>query len=267
MPEAFICDFVRTPIGGYGGALRNIRTDDLAAMAIGALVERNPMLDPQYIDEVFYGCANQAGEDNRNIARIAALLARLPERVPAITLNRLSASGLDAIIAAARAIRTGEIDMAIAGGVESMSRAPFVMLKPEAGFPRHLAMEDSTVNWHFVNSRIQTRYGVDSVAETAENVAKDFGISRSDQDAFALRSQQKAATAIGSGRMAREIMVLADTIDHTGTAQIAADELPLLDARPVRRRIRSVCSILNGILYRTDLLVKHNCFTRFQLCS
>ena len=206
MTEAYICDYVRTPIGRFGGALSPVRADDLGAVPLRALIARNASLDPTAIDEVFFGCANQAGEDNRNVARMSLLLAGLPDSVLGTTLNRLCGSGMDAIIAAARAIRAGEIDLAIAGGVESMSRAPFVMPKATAAFSRANEVHDTTIGWRFVNPMMKSQYGVDSMPETAENVAEDFNISREDQDAFALRSQQKAGAAQASGRLAREIV-------------------------------------------------------------
>jgi acetyl-CoA acyltransferase len=206
MRDVFICDAVRTPIGRYGGALSSVRTDDLAAIPIAALLARNPKLDPAAIEEVIFGCANQAGEDNRNVARMALLLAGLPQDVPAATINRLCGSGMDAIGTAARAIRTGEIDLAIAGGVESMSRAPFVMPKADSAFSRSNAVYDTTIGWRFVNPKMKQAYGVDQMPETAENVAVDFKVSREDQDAFALRSQQRAAAAQRSGFFEREIV-------------------------------------------------------------
>ncbi|QFS85058.1 3-oxoadipyl-CoA thiolase [Roseivivax sp. THAF197b] len=204
MTDVFICDYIRTPIGRFGGALSSVRTDDLGAIPIKALMARND-IDWARVDEVFYGCANQAGEDNRNVARMSALLAGLPVEVPGTTMNRLCGSGMDAVITAARAIRAGEIDLAIAGGVESMSRAPFVMPKAESAFSRANAVYDTTIGWRFVNPMMKAQYGVDSMPETAENVAEDFDISRADQDAFALRSQEKAARAIATGRLAKEI--------------------------------------------------------------
>jgi acetyl-CoA acyltransferase len=206
MTEAFICDAVRTPIGRYGGALAGVRTDDLAALPIAALVKRNPSLDPAAIDEVLLGCANQAGEDNRNVARMAALLAGLPVSVPGATVNRLCGSGLDAVAMAARAVRLGEAALAVAGGVESMSRAPLVMPKAEAAFSRHAEIHDTTIGWRFVNPRIRERYGIDSMPETGENVAAEYRISRADQDAFALRSQQRTAAAYARGFFAAELM-------------------------------------------------------------
>ncbi|WP_372605118.1 beta-ketoacyl synthase N-terminal-like domain-containing protein, partial [Actibacterium sp.] len=192
--EAYICDYIRTPIGRFGGALSNIRADDLGAIPLKALMARHD-IDWEAIDEVYFGCANQAGEDNRNVARMSLLLAGLPTSVPGTTLNRLCGSGMDAIISAARAIKAGEIELAIAGGVESMSRAPFVMPKAESAFSRSNAVYDTTIGWRFVNPLMKKQYGVDSMPETAENVAEDFNISRADQDAFAVRSQDKAAAA------------------------------------------------------------------------
>jgi 3-oxoadipyl-CoA thiolase len=205
MTEAFICDFVRTPIGRYEGALSRVRADDLAAAAIRHLVSRNRNIG-EAVDEVFLGCANQAGEDNRNVARMASLLSGLPAHVPGHTINRLCASGLDAVAAAARAIRAGEIELAIAGGVESMTRAPFVMGKAERAFQRTAEIYDTTIGWRFVNAQMKALYGVDSMPETAENVAADFNVSREDQDAFAFRSQQRAARAQEAGVFAEQIM-------------------------------------------------------------
>jgi acetyl-CoA acyltransferase len=195
MTDAFICDAIRTPFARYGGSLATIRPDDLAAIPLRALLARNPTLDPSAIDDVIFGCANQAGEDNRNVARMALLLAGLPRQVPGSTINRLCGSGLDSAAIAARAIRAGEIDIAIAGGVESMSRAPFVLSKPDAPWSRSQKMEDSTLGWRFVNPIMRHLYGVDSMSETAENVAAEYNISRADQDAFAFRSQHRAAAA------------------------------------------------------------------------
>jgi 3-oxoadipyl-CoA thiolase len=205
MSEAFICDFVRTPIGRYEGGLSRVRADDLAAAAIKHLVGRNRDIG-EVVDEVFFGCANQAGEDNRNVARMASLLSGLPAHVPGITVNRLCASGLDAVAAAARAIRAGEIDLAIAGGVESMTRAPFVMGKAERAFQRTAEIYDTTIGWRFVNAQMKALYGTDSMPETAENVAADFKVSREDQDAFAFRSQQRAARAQEAGVFAEQIV-------------------------------------------------------------
>ena len=206
MTEVFICDAVRTPIGRYGGVLSPVRTDDLGAIPLRALLERNPKLDPMAIDEVIFGCANQAGEDNRNVARMAALLAGLPVEVPGATVNRLCGSGMDAVGTVARAIRCGEIELAIAGGVESMSRAPFVMPKADTAFARNNAVYDTTIGWRFVNPLMKKLYGIDSMPETAENVAAEFGVSREDQDAMALRSQQRAIAAQKSGFFAGEIV-------------------------------------------------------------
>ncbi|MBZ0165128.1 MAG: 3-oxoadipyl-CoA thiolase [Notoacmeibacter sp.] len=205
MAEAYICDYIRTPIGRFGGALSGVRTDDLGAIPIRALMARNGAADWEAVDDVLYGCANQAGEDNRNVARMSALLAGLPPVVPGATINRLCGSGMNAVIDAARAIKAGEAELLIAGGVESMSRAPFVMPKAESAFSRSAEIYDTTIGWRFVNPVMKKQYGVDSMPETAENVAEDFNISREDQDAFALRSQSKAAAAQANGRLAKEI--------------------------------------------------------------
>ena len=204
--EAFLCDAVRTPIGRYGGALAKVRTDDLAAVPIKALMARNPKVDWDKLDEVYFGCANQAGEDNRNVARMALLLAGLPASVPGVTLNRLCASGLEAVGTAARAIRAGEMEFAIAGGVESMTRAPFVQGKAQEAFARAAEIFDTTIGWRFINPLMKSQYGVDSMPETGENVAEEFQVTRADQDAFALRSQQRAAKAMASGYFAKEIV-------------------------------------------------------------
>lgn len=206
MRDVFICDAIRTPIGRFGGGLASVRADDLAAIPLKALIERNPQVQWEQLDEVFLGCANQAGEDNRNVARMALLLAGLPESVPGVTLNRLCASGMDAIGTAFRAIACGEMELAIAGGVESMSRAPFVMGKAESGYSRNMKLEDTTIGWRFVNPLMKARYGVDAMPETADNVADDHQVSRADQDAFALRSQQRAAAAQAAGFFAEEIV-------------------------------------------------------------
>ncbi len=206
MRDVFICDAIRTPIGRMGGALAGVRADDLAAIPIKALMTRNPQVDWSAVDEVFMGCANQAGEDNRNVARMALLLAGLPPTVPGITLNRLCASGLDAVGSAFRAIATGEIDLAIAGGVESMSRAPFVMGKADTAWSRNMKLEDTTIGWRFMNPAMKAQYGVDAMPQTADNVADDYQVSREDQDAFALRSQQRSAAAQASGFYAEEIV-------------------------------------------------------------
>ena len=221
MAEAFICDAVRTPVGRYGGALSAVRPDDLGAVPMTALLERQPALDPAAIGDVVYGCANQAGEDNRNVARMSALLAGLPATVPAATVNRLCGSGMNAIGNVADAIRSGGIDLAIAGGVESMSRAPFVLAKQTAAFGRNAEIYDTTLGWRFVNRKLEEQYGIDSMAETAENVADDFGISREDQDAFALRSQQRAEAAAAAGVFAEEIVAV--TIPQRRGAPLAVD--------------------------------------------
>lgn len=206
MSDAYICDYIRTPIGRYGGSLSSIRADDLGALPISALRDRNTSLDFEQVDEIILGCANQAGEDNRNVARMAALLGGLPINVPGTTMNRLCGSGMDAVITAARSIKSGEADLVIAGGVESMSRAPFVMPKAGAAFTRSNAVYDTTIGWRFVNEQMHARYGTESMPETAENVAEDYAISREDQDYFSLRSQQKTAQAQASGRLAQEII-------------------------------------------------------------
>jgi acetyl-CoA acyltransferase len=205
MAEAFICDYIRTPIGRFGGALSSVRADDLGAIPLKALMARNPSVDWADVDDVVFGCANQAGEDNRNVARMALLLAGLPKEVPGSTVNRLCGSGMDAIIIAARAIRSGEAELMIAGGVESMSRAPFVMPKATEAFSRNAEIYDTTIGWRFVNPLMKKQYGVDSMPETGENVAEDFRVSRADQDAFAVRSQNKAVASQGNGRLAKEI--------------------------------------------------------------
>ncbi len=205
MAEAFICDYIRTPIGRFGGALASVRTDDLGAVPLKSLLSRNAGVDWEAIDDVIFGCANQAGEDNRNVARMAWLLAGLPQAVPAATINRLCGSGMDAMLTAARAIKAGEADICVAGGVESMTRAPFVMPKASTAFSRDNAVYDTTIGWRFINPLMKQQYGVDSMPETAENVAEDYRISREDQDAFALRSQVKAGKAMASGRLAKEI--------------------------------------------------------------
>ena len=206
MTDAFICDAIRTPFGRYGGALKDVRADDLGAVPIKALIERNPGVDWRALDDVIYGCANQAGEDNRNVARMSALLAGLPTDAPGATINRLCGSGMDAIGTAARAIKAGEARLMIAGGVESMTRAPFVMGKATSAFSRQSEIYDTTIGWRFINAQMKRAYGVDSMPETAENVAVDFNVSRADQDAFALRSQEKAARAQRDGTLAHEIV-------------------------------------------------------------
>jgi acetyl-CoA acyltransferase len=223
--EAFICDAVRTPIGRYGGALAGVRADDLGAVPLMALMERNPDVNWARVDDVIFGCANQAGEDNRNVARMSALLAGLPETVPGSTMNRLCGSGMDAVGTAARAIKAGEAGLMIAGGVESMSRAPFVMGKATAAFSRDAEIYDTTIGWRFVNPLMKRQYGVDSMPETAENVAEDFQISREDQDAFAWRSQQRAGAAIAAGRLAAEIVPVT-IASRKGETVVSADEHP-----------------------------------------
>lgn len=225
MPDAFICDYIRTPIGRYGGGLSSVRADDLGAVPLRALMARHA-LDWSALDEVIFGCANQAGEDNRNVARMSALLAGLPDSVPGTTMNRLCGSGMDAVVTAARAIRAGELDFVIVGGVESMSRAPFVMPKADAAYSRAAEVYDTTIGWRFVNSLMRAQYGVDSMPETAENVAEDFGVSRADQDAFALRSQQKAGVAMESGRLAQEITPVTIPRRKGGDLVIDAKEHP-----------------------------------------
>ena len=229
MREVFICDAVRTPIGRYGGALAKVRADDLAAIPIRALVKRNPKVDWSALDEVFYGCANQAGEDNRNVARMALLLAGLPESVPGVTVNRLCASGLNAVGDAARAIRAGEMELAIAGGVESMTRAPFVMGKAQEAFARSAEIHDTTIGWRFVNPLMKEQYGIDSMPETGENVAEEFQVARKDQDAFALRSQQRAGKAIASGYFAEEIVTVETPGGKAGPIIVDKDEHPRPD--------------------------------------
>jgi 3-oxoadipyl-CoA thiolase len=229
MPEALICDALRTPFGRYGGALSSVRTDDLAAIPLKALMERNPEVAWPDIDDVIYGCANQSGEDNRNVARMALLLAGLPQEVPGVTVNRLCGSSLEAIAMAARAIKSGEAQLVIAGGVESMSRAPYVMAKAEAAFSRAARLEDTTLGWRFVNPAMKERYGVDSMAETAENVAEEYHVSREDQDAFAYRSQQRAAAAIASGAMAEEIWPVTILQRKGAAVMVDKDEHPRPD--------------------------------------
>ncbi|MEO0668303.1 MAG: 3-oxoadipyl-CoA thiolase [Pseudomonadota bacterium] len=234
MTEVFICDYIRTPIGRFAGALSGVRTDDLGAIPLRALAERNPTLDLAAIDEVILGCANQAGEDNRNVARMCTLLAGYPDSVPGTTMNRLCGSGMDAVITAARAIKAGEAELMVAGGVESMSRAPFVMPKATTAFSRANEVHDTTIGWRFVNPLMQAQYGIDSMPETAENVAEEFGVSREDQDAFALRSQERAGAAMASGRLARQITPVTipqrrgdpkviDTDEHPRPQTAAAD--------------------------------------------
>ncbi|MCC6888107.1 MAG: 3-oxoadipyl-CoA thiolase [Hyphomicrobiales bacterium] len=226
MRDVFICDAIRTPIGRYGGALAKVRTDDLAAAPLKALVQRNPAADWGALDEVVFGCANQAGEDNRNVARMAVLLAGLPDQVPAVTVNRLCASGLNAVGDAARAIRAGEIDFAIAGGVESMTRAPFVIGKATEAFSRSAEIHDTTIGWRFVNPLMKQQYGIDAMPETGENVAEEYQIARADQDAFAFRSQQRAGKAIASGYFTEEIVSVEVGGGRSGPVIVDKDEHP-----------------------------------------
>jgi len=227
--HAYICDAIRTPFGRYGGALAAVRADDLGAMPIRALMQRNPGVDWSVLDDVIYGCANQAGEDNRNVARMAALLAGLPEGVPGITVNRLCGSSLEAVGTAARAIKSGELSLVIAGGVESMSRAPFVMGKADAAFARGVKLEDTTLGWRFVNPRMHAQFGTDSMGETAENVAEQYGVSRVDQDAFAYRSQQRATAAIERGDLNAEIVAVEVPQGKGAPLVVARDEHPRSD--------------------------------------
>jgi acetyl-CoA acyltransferase len=229
MRDAFICDYVRTPIGRFGGALSAVRTDDLAAHPLKALMARHAALDWQAVDDVILGCANQAGEDNRNVARMALLLAGLPESVTGSTINRLCGSGMDAVLAAARAIKAGEAELVIAGGVESMSRAPFVMPKADAAFSRNAEIYDTTIGWRFVNPLMKAQYGVDSMPETGENVATDFEVSRADQDAFALRSQQRAVAAQANGRLEEEIAPIGIPRRKGAAVLVDEDEHPRAD--------------------------------------
>ena len=224
MPEAYICDYIRTPIGRFGGALSSVRTDNLAAIPLRELIVRNPSLAPEAIDEVILGCANQAGEDNRNVARMSLLLAGLPETVPGTTINRLCGSGMDAVIYAARSIRSGELNLVIAGGVESMSRAPFVMPKATQPFSRHTEIYDTTLGWRFINPVLERQYGVDSMPDTAENVAEEFDISREDQDLFALQSQDRASSA--KERLATEIVAVEVPQRKVDSMVVSEDEHP-----------------------------------------
>jgi 3-oxoadipyl-CoA thiolase len=248
MNHVYLCDYIRTPIGRHGGALSKLRPDDLAALPLAELLRRNPSLDPAAIEEVWMGCANQAGEDNRNVARMGALLAGLPETVPGVTVNRLCGSGMEAVISALRAIKSGEMELAMAGGVESMSRAPFVLLKSESAFSRAVVMEDTTIGWRFINPRMQALYGTDSMPETAQNLADQMNISRDAQDAFAIASQQKAGVAMASGRFAREIMALSIPAGKGKVVEVSQDEHPrpettladLTRLRPITRPDGSV---------------------------
>ena len=240
MTQAYICDAIRTPFGRYGGALSGVRTDDLGALPIKALIERNPGVDWAAVSDVLYGCANQAGEDNRNVARMASLLAGLPVSVPGATINRLCGSGLDAVGTAARAIKAGEAALMIAGGVESMSRAPFVMPKAESAFSRAHAVHDTTIGWRFVNTLMKERYGVDSMPETAENVAQDFHIEREAQDRMALRSQQGAAAAQKAGHLAREIVPVTVPQKKGDALVVTQDEHPRETSLEALARLKGV---------------------------
>lgn len=230
MTNAYICDAIRTPFGRYAGALSGVRTDDLAAIPIKTLVERNPTVDWNTLDDVIYGCANQAGEDNRNVARMSLLLAGLPKEIPGSTVNRLCGSSLDALAVASRGIKSGELDLVIAGGVESMSRAPFVMGKADSAFLRSMKMEDTTIGWRFVNPAMKAKYGTDAMPETAEIVAEEYKVVRADQDAFALRSQQRTAAAVKSGRLAEEIVSVTIPQKKGDPIVVSADEQPRPDS-------------------------------------
>ncbi len=240
MNEAFICDAVRTPFGRYGGALSGVRTDDLGAVPLRALMERNARVDWAAVDDVVYGCANQAGEDNRNVGRMALLLAGLPQEVPGTTVNRLCGSSMDAVAIAARAIKAGEASLVLAGGVESMSRAPFVQGKATEAFSRAAKIEDTTIGWRFVDPLMKSRYGIDSMPETAENVAQEFGIARPDQDAFALRSQQRAAAAIAAGRMADEIVPVSVAQKRGDPIVVTTDEHPRATSLEALAKLKGV---------------------------
>jgi 3-oxoadipyl-CoA thiolase len=240
MHDAFICDAIRTPFGRYGGALKDVRADDLGAVPIRSIVERNGGVDWRALDDVIYGCANQAGEDNRNVARMAALLAGLPTEVPGATLNRLCGSGMDAIGTAARAIKAGEARLMIAGGVESMTRAPFVMAKASSAFSRQAEIHDTTIGWRFVNAALKREYGIDSMPETAENVAAQFEVDRADQDAFALRSQQKAARAQRDGTLAQEIVPVAIPQKNGETVHVTRDEHPRETSLEALAKLRGI---------------------------
>lgn len=239
MTDAYICDYIRTPIGRFGGTLAPVRADDLGAVPLRALMDRNPQVDWAALDDVIFGCANQAGEDNRNVARMSTLLAGLPENVPGTTMNRLCGSGMDAVITAARAIRAGDADLLIAGGVESMSRAPFVMPKAESAYSRSTAVYDTTIGWRFVNPLMKQQYGVDSMPETGENVAEEFHVTRAAQDKFALRSQQKAAAAISAGRLAREITPVTIPRRKGDPVRFDTDEHPRLSTLETLASLRA----------------------------
>ncbi len=240
MTDAYICDAIRTPFGRYGGSLSSIRADDLGAIPIKALMERNPSVDWQAVDDVIFGCANQAGEDNRNVARMSLLLAGLPVEVTGTTMNRLCGSSLDAISTAARAIKSGEVELIIAGGVESMSRAPFVMGKGESAYARTMKLEDTTMGWRFINPQLKAMHGVDTMPETAENVAEQFSINREDQDAFACRSQERTADAQSSGRLAEEIIPVSIPQRKAEPIIFDTDEHPRLSSMDVLAKLRPV---------------------------
>ncbi|MDG2089721.1 MAG: 3-oxoadipyl-CoA thiolase [Gammaproteobacteria bacterium] len=240
MTDAFICDAIRTPFGRYGGSLSSIRADDLGAVPLKALMERNPNVDWQAVDDVIYGCANQAGEDNRNVARMSLLLAGLPVEVTGTTMNRLCGSSLDAVSTAARAIKSGEAELIIAGGVESMSRAPFVMGKGESAYARTMKLEDTTMGWRFINPQLKAMHGVDTMPETAENVADQFSISREDQDAFAVRSQQRTAEAQSAGRLAEEITPVSIPQRKADPIIFDTDEHPRLSSMDVMAKLRPI---------------------------
>ena len=243
MNDAFICDAIRTPIGRYGGALKDVRTDDLGAIPIRALMMRNPQVDWAAIDDVIYGCANQAGEDNRNVARMSALLAGLPLQVPGATINRLCGSGMDAVGSAARAIRAGDTSLMIAGGVESMTRAPFVMSKADSAFSRSAAIFDTTIGWRFVNPLMQEQYGVDPMPQTAENVADDYKISRADQDRFAVASQNKAAAAQQNGILAEEITPVAIRQKKGDPVVVTQDEHPRVTSVEALAKLKAIVRV------------------------
>ncbi|EIJ46353.1 beta-ketoadipyl-CoA thiolase [Herbaspirillum sp. GW103] len=240
MKDVLICDAIRTPIGRYGGALKDVRADDLGAVPLRALMERNPQVDWKAVDDVIYGCANQAGEDNRNVARMSLLLAGLPQEVPGSTINRLCGSGMDALGTAARAIKSGETQLMIAGGVESMTRAPFVMGKADSAFSRQAAIQDTTIGWRFVNALMKQKYGVDAMPETAENVAVDFKVSREDQDRFAVRSQAKAAAAQANGNLAQEIVPVVIPQKKGDPITVSQDEHPRATSMEALARLKGV---------------------------
>lgn len=240
MKDVFICDAIRTPIGRYGGALKDVRADDLGAVPLRALMERNPQVDWNAVDDVIFGCANQAGEDNRNVARMSLLLAGLPQEVPGSTINRLCGSGMDALGTAARAIKSGETGLMIAGGVESMTRAPFVMGKADSAFSRQAAIQDTTIGWRFVNALMKQKYGVDAMPETAENVAVDYKVSREDQDQFAVRSQAKAAAAQANGNLAQEIVPVVIPQKKGDPVTVTQDEHPRATSMEALARLKGV---------------------------